>query len=156
LQSLELEFRPQTIDALRAELPNLLKRRAFVAGAECTEMRTACGLAIVHPVTGARLLLPAEVVWAEPKGPGKGVGVELRAVDAGALTDYAGVVGQLLAKGHARTSGASMIAGYLGSSDRVDKALCKFARRYADQTEADHATLVAAVERGLLPVERGV
>ena len=26
-----------------------------------------------------------------------------------ALTDYAGVVGQLLAKGHARTSGASMI-----------------------------------------------
>jgi hypothetical protein len=88
LQSLELEFRPQTIDALRAELPNLLKRRAFVAGAECTEMRTACGLAIVHPVTGARLLLPAEVVWAEPKGPGKGVGVELRAVDAGALTAF--------------------------------------------------------------------
>jgi hypothetical protein len=49
-----------------------------------------------------------------------------------------------------------MIAGYLGSSDRVDKALCKFARRYADQTEADHAALVAAVERGLLPVERGI
>jgi len=32
----------------------------------------------------------------------------------------------------------------------------KFARRYADQTEADHAALVAAVDRGLLPVERGV
>jgi uncharacterized protein (DUF2252 family) len=35
-------------------------------------------------------------------------------------------------------------------------ALCTFARRYADQTEADHAALVAAVDRGMLPVERGV
>jgi uncharacterized protein (DUF2252 family) len=82
--------------------------------------------------------------------------IPLDSMDASALTDYAGVVGQLLAKGHARTSGASMIAGYLGGSDRVDEALCTFARRYADQTEADHAALVAAVDRGLLPVERGV
>ncbi|MCW2732569.1 MAG: hypothetical protein JWR13_3385 [Mycobacterium sp.] len=81
--------------------------------------------------------------------------IPLDSMDAAALTDYAGVVGQLLAKGHARTSGASMIAGYMGSSDKVDQALCTFARRYADQTEADHAALVAAVDRGLLPVERG-
>ena len=82
--------------------------------------------------------------------------IPLDAMDAAALTDYAGVVGQLLAKGHARTSGASMIAGYMGGSDKVDQALCTFARRYADQTEADHAALVAAVDRGLVPVERGV
>lgn len=82
--------------------------------------------------------------------------IPLDAIDAAALTDYAGVVGQLLAKGHARTSGASMIAGYLGRSDRVDQALATFARLYADQTEADHAAMVAAVDRGLLPVERGV
>ena len=43
-----------------------------------------------------------------------------------------------------------------GPSDRVDLALCTFARRYADQTEADHAAMVAAVDRGMLPVERGV
>jgi len=82
--------------------------------------------------------------------------VPLDAIDAPALADYAGVVGHLLAKGHARTSGASMIAGYAGSSDKLDVALCRFARAYADQTEADHAALVAAVDRGLLPVERGV
>ncbi|MCV7226653.1 DUF2252 domain-containing protein [Mycolicibacterium komossense] len=82
--------------------------------------------------------------------------IPLDAIDASTLEDYAAVVGQLLAKGHARTSGASMIAGYMGHSDRVDKALAVFARRYADQTEADHAALVAAVERGLLPVERGI
>ena len=82
--------------------------------------------------------------------------VALDAIDGDALTDYAGVVGHLLAKGHARTSGASMIAGYVGRSDNVDAALCRFARAYADQTEADHAALVVAVDRGLLPVERGV
>ena len=38
----------------------------------------------------------------------------------------------------------------------MNQALCVFARRYADQTEADHALLVEAVNRGRLPVERGV
>jgi uncharacterized protein (DUF2252 family) len=82
--------------------------------------------------------------------------VALDSIDAEALDDYAAVLGHLLAKGHARTSGASMIAGYAGRSDNLDVALCRFARAYADQTEADHAALVKAVERGLLPVERGV
>jgi uncharacterized protein (DUF2252 family) len=77
-------------------------------------------------------------------------------IDAAALADYAGICGLLLAKGHARTSGASMITGYLGRSDKADRALCVFARRYADQTERDHAALEAAVGRGLLPAERGV
>ena len=82
--------------------------------------------------------------------------IPLDAMDSTALIDYTAVVGQLLAKGHARTSGASMIAGYLGRSDRVADALSAFARRYADQTEADHAALVTAVDSGRLPVERGV
>src|SRR5690349_19794354 len=77
-------------------------------------------------------------------------------IDAAALADYAGVCGLLLAKGHARTSGASMIAGYLGRSDKSDRALGVFARRYADQTERDHAALLAAVDRGLLPCESGI
>ena len=46
-----------------------------------------------------------------------------------------------------------MIAGYFGHSDRVSKSLSGFARRYADQTEADRAAPVSAVERGVLPVE---
>ena len=74
-------------------------------------------------------------------------------MSAGALSDYAGICGYLLAKSHARTSGASMIAGYAGSSDKLDEALSRFARTYADQVERDHATLVAAVRNGLLPAE---
>ena len=81
--------------------------------------------------------------------------IPLDAIDAAALTDYAGIVGHLLAKGHARTSGASMIAGYVGSSDTLDRSLCRFARAYADQTEADHQALVKAVARRDLPVEYG-
>jgi len=82
--------------------------------------------------------------------------VALDAIDAGALADYAGIVGRLLAKGHARTSGASMISGYAGRSDRLDVAMSAFAASYADQTEADHAALVRAVASGRLPIERGV
>ncbi len=81
--------------------------------------------------------------------------IPLDAIDAAALADYAGIVGHLLAKGHARTSGASMIAGYAGHSDKLDRALGRFARAYADQTEADHAELVKAVRRGALPVTDG-
>lgn len=81
--------------------------------------------------------------------------IPLDAIDAPTLIDYTGVVGQLLAKGHARTSGASMIAGYLGRSEAVDDALTVFARSYADQTEADHAALCAAVRRGELPTDGG-
>ena len=82
--------------------------------------------------------------------------VALDNIDAAALTDYAGIVGQLLAKGHARTSGASMISGYAGGSDQLDEAMAVFGRAYADQTEADHAKLVRAVDRGIMPVEHGV
>lgn len=79
--------------------------------------------------------------------------IALDSIDAAALADYAGIVGHLLAKGHARTSGASMIAGYVGRSDKLDRALRRFARAYADQIEADHEALVRAVAGGLIPAE---
>jgi uncharacterized protein (DUF2252 family) len=81
--------------------------------------------------------------------------IPLDAIDPAALADYAGIVGHLLAKGHARTSGASMIAGYAGRSDKLDQALARFARAYADQTEADHAGLVRAVRQGAVAATEG-
>jgi uncharacterized protein (DUF2252 family) len=76
-------------------------------------------------------------------------------INAVALADYAGICGYLLAKSHARTSGASMIAGYIGGSDKLDHMLCRFAHAYADQMERDHERLVAAVRRGELPALTG-
>ncbi len=79
--------------------------------------------------------------------------VPLDSINAQGLTDYAGIVGHLLAKGHARTSGASMVAGYLGKANAAADAFAHFARLYADQTEADHAEFVDAARSGRLPIE---
>ena len=49
-----------------------------------------------------------------------------------------------------------MIAGYAGHVDKLDLALARFARLYADQTEADHQALVRAADRGIIPIERGL
>ena len=81
--------------------------------------------------------------------------IPLDGLTATALADYAGIVGHLLAKGHARTSGASMIAGYLGKGEKAAKAFSRFARLYADQTEADHAALVTAARNGRVPIADG-
>ncbi|MFP5415607.1 MAG: DUF2252 domain-containing protein [Actinomycetes bacterium] len=83
-------------------------------------------------------------------------GVPLDAMSPEALVDYSGIVGHLLAKGHARTSGASIISGYLGKSDAAAEAFAGWARAYADQTERDHAELVRAAASGRLPIEPGI
>ena len=82
--------------------------------------------------------------------------ITIDGIDAAALIDYAGICGYLLAKGHARTSGASMISGYLGRGRKAQEAFARFARFYADQTERDHADLVGAVRRGTVPADVGV
>jgi uncharacterized protein (DUF2252 family) len=80
--------------------------------------------------------------------------VDPGAMSAGALDDYAGLCGWVLARAHGRSTGAAgaaRIAGYLGTSDAFDEALGSFAVAYAEQTEADHAALVDAVRAGRLP-----
>lgn len=80
-------------------------------------------------------------------------GLSIDALSGGGLIDYAGICGRLLAKGHARTCDAAVVAGYAGSSDKLDNAIARFARDYADQTERDHELLLAAVRRGRLVAE---
>ena len=43
-----------------------------------------------------------------------------------------------------------MIAGYLGSSGKFDKAIGDYAVAYADQVERDYSTFVKAVSSGRL------
>jgi len=40
------------------------------------------------------------------------------------------------------------IAGYCGNSKVLDEALGEWAESYGDQTEQDHATLLASIKRG--------
>ncbi len=107
---------------------------------------TATQLSAVSTMSGA----PAIQVYVRQYRNMSGA-VVIDGLDAGALVDYARVLGLLLAKSHARTSGASRIAGYLGKSDAAAEALVQFARAYADQTESDHAAMCAAVRSGRLP-----
>ncbi|HEX4963252.1 MAG TPA: DUF2252 domain-containing protein [Thermoanaerobaculia bacterium] len=66
------------------------------------------------------------------------------------LTDYAGFCGRALARAHARSGDAAVLAGYLGANDVFDQALAKFAVVYADQTERDFEALQKAVRAGIL------
>jgi len=81
--------------------------------------------------------------------------ITVEGMDGSALMDYGRICGALLAKGHARTTGATMLSGYLGKGDTADRAFARFARAYADQTEADHQALQRAVKSGRLPAEHG-
>jgi hypothetical protein len=82
--------------------------------------------------------------------------VTVEGMDGSALVDYGRICGALLAKGHARSIDATTLSGYLGKGDSADRAFARFARSYADQTEADHQALFQAVTSGRLPAEHGV
>lgn len=64
------------------------------------------------------------------------------------LRNYARLCGWALARAHARSGDAAMIAGYVGASDAIDDAICDFAVDYADQAQRDHRALVKAVREG--------
>ena len=67
------------------------------------------------------------------------------------LDDYGRLAGALLARAHIRSVHPRLLAGYLDGDDQLDEAIGRYAVRYADQTEADHAELVTAVKNGRLP-----
>jgi len=59
---------------------------------------------------------------------------------AGQLDDYARVVGVVLARAHAQSIDPRVLHGYCALDGAAfDEAFARFAVRYADQTEADHA-----------------
>jgi uncharacterized protein (DUF2252 family) len=71
------------------------------------------------------------------------------------LDRYADWCGWALARAHAKTGDAAMIAGYVGKSDRLDRALTKFAFSYASQNAQDHQALLKAIRTGRVPASEG-
>ena len=53
------------------------------------------------------------------------------------LGAFAAVCGELLCRGHARSSDPNVLSGYLGSGNGFAEALASFGLLYADQTEKD-------------------
>jgi uncharacterized protein (DUF2252 family) len=64
-----------------------------------------------------------------------------------AFNFYCWACGALLARAHAKTSEAAMIAGYCGTSKPLRESLADWAEAYGDQTVIDHARLRAAVKQ---------
>ncbi len=70
--------------------------------------------------------------------------IEIEDLAGQGLIDYAEMCGELLARGHARSGDACLLAGYVGNGERFGAAILKFAEAYADQTEADWKKLKRA------------
>jgi uncharacterized protein (DUF2252 family) len=64
------------------------------------------------------------------------------------MLGFARNTGWALARAHARSGDAAMIAGYIGKKDTFANAIADFAVDYAQQNLRDHAALVAAVRAG--------
>ncbi|HEY7343602.1 MAG TPA: DUF2252 domain-containing protein [Ktedonobacterales bacterium] len=81
---------------------------------------------------------------------------EIEAMHPKVYVLYVGLCGATLARAHARTSDPARISGYLGRRDTFDQAIAAFAEAYADQTERDHARLLAAIQEGRVKAQTGV
>jgi hypothetical protein len=81
------------------------------------------------------------------------VSAEIETFKPGTLVAYASMCGLTLARAHAKSGDAAMIAGYLGSSAEFDDALAQYAEAYADQAERDFKTFQAAIHAGRLPIK---
>ena len=75
-------------------------------------------------------------------------GAVIEAMTLDDLMTWGRLCGWALARGHARSGDPVAIAAYLGSGDGFAHAVADFATSYADQTERDHAALVAAIRSG--------
>jgi uncharacterized protein (DUF2252 family) len=66
------------------------------------------------------------------------------------LAEFATACGETLARAHARTGDPEAIAGYIGKGPKFTAAISRFAERYADQNDRDHAQLVRAIDSGAI------
>jgi len=73
-----------------------------------------------------------------------------------ALTLYARLCGQALARTHARSGDSVAIATYMGGGDALGLALAEFAEIYADQNQRDYDTLKQAAESGRITATPGL
>jgi uncharacterized protein (DUF2252 family) len=75
-------------------------------------------------------------------------GIPLGYLSGDAFNFFVFAFGLLLARAHARSGDAAVIAGYCGTSSVLDEALADWAEAYGEQTLKDHAALVKAIKSG--------
>jgi uncharacterized protein (DUF2252 family) len=81
---------------------------------------------------------------------------DIESMSADGLTVYAHVCAWTLARAHARSGDPVAIAAYLGSSDKFDRSITDFSKRYADQNERDYKAFIGAIKAGRLQATEGI
>ncbi len=79
--------------------------------------------------------------------------VEVERLSPHGLELYARLCGWTLARAHARSGDRIAITAYLGGGDGFERAIAEFSEAYAEQSERDHAALVAAIDSGRVEAE---
>ena len=72
--------------------------------------------------------------------------------DVDLLLTYGRLCAWALARAHARSGDAALIAGYMGANATFDDAICEFAVEYSDQNQRDYRAFVKAVREGRVEV----
>ena len=71
--------------------------------------------------------------------------------DTDMLRHYGRMCAHALARAHARTGDAAMMAGYMGSGQSFDDAIGEFAVEYAAQNRTDYRAFIKAIREGRIP-----
>lgn len=74
--------------------------------------------------------------------------------DTGMLRQYGRMCAHALARAHARSGDAAMIAGYMGSGQTFDDAICEFATEYCSQNRNDFRSFLAAIREGRIEAQQ--
>jgi uncharacterized protein (DUF2252 family) len=82
--------------------------------------------------------------------------IENEDLEGDGLVQYGRVCGEMLSKGHARSGDSCAISGYLGNSDKFDKAMVDFGVAYADQSTKDFDEFTRAIRLGKVPAAPAV
>lgn len=116
-------------------------------------------------IVGQRLMQSASDIflgWAEGKSGRHFYFRQLRDVKVSAIIEgwdvellqvYGRLCAWVLARAHARSGDAALMAGYMGSNEVFDEAICEFAVEYADQNQRDYRAFVNAIREGRIEAQ---
>jgi uncharacterized protein (DUF2252 family) len=82
--------------------------------------------------------------------------VSVQKMSLGGLRRYASLCAWTLARAHARSGDPVAMAAYMGESERFNRAVTRFAMRYAEQNRRDYETFLESVASGRLRAVEGV
>ncbi|RKR38624.1 DUF2252 domain-containing protein [Paraburkholderia sp. BL17N1] len=74
--------------------------------------------------------------------------VVIETLDTGMLRLYARMCAHALARAHARSGDAALMAGYMGSGQTFDDAITEFATEYGSQNRRDYREFIHAIREG--------